>query len=638
MARYADELDLFEDGQEKPPCRAVGYVRMSTSDQEASPAAQRKSIARTVKVHGLELLREFSDDGISGSIANRDGLRRLIDFCAEHDVDTLVVRDYERVSRLDTDAEMEFQRSLRMAGVQWIIGETEKHRVSNPAKALDDLPRKFRALFSHQYLQKLSFNVCDGMASQVADNITDQTKTPGWSESGQPRLMKYNGGCRPRYGYCLEKVKVGRYMYSRTVKDPKTQAVVEDIIRLALAGHPVGTIVSRLNSQGIPSALDRNWNAAGVETILTHPYYQGSFLWGDVGQGKHCRATKAGPKEVAQRARDAGQNGEPVAAKNREAFALADCHEPYVSQSQAKRLTALLSKRRNHRDKKSKRSGCLAGLLVCQHCGRPMRTIRFGDVTGYTCKRNYNGRHYCDQGGMVYEADVLPGLLNNLVATLGDAVKQLDDLNTKPRPNPGKLTKVENELDRVRHELKSQTDKLLALNSPSQTVLHALNDRIQNLQDELERLTNERERLQAKPQDDDQAAAEKWLRASSVVFQQLTFKRDGESCSVFRDERGRVPKYDPRGRTKSIRVDPAKADAMMPSELATHRRQLDALELRQLLIDLGVSARITWDKSPKKHGRKCRIVYTVEDTQSSGPTPKRATVMDRPMSGLPCRA
>jgi DNA invertase Pin-like site-specific DNA recombinase len=83
---------------------AVAYYRMSTTSQEASVPEQRAWAERAARANGVELVKEFQDDGIPGSeIGRRSGLMDLLAYC-EARADTapvaaVVVWDADRLSR-----------------------------------------------------------------------------------------------------------------------------------------------------------------------------------------------------------------------------------------------------------------------------------------------------------------------------------------------------------------------------------------------------------------------------------------------------------------------------------------------------------------------------------------------------------
>ena len=51
---------------------AVGYIRMSSDKQEASPQQQRKEIETYAAEHGYRIIDWYIDEGISGSRSDRE--------------------------------------------------------------------------------------------------------------------------------------------------------------------------------------------------------------------------------------------------------------------------------------------------------------------------------------------------------------------------------------------------------------------------------------------------------------------------------------------------------------------------------------------------------------------------------------
>ena len=63
--------------------RAALYVRMSTEHQQYSTSNQRDVILAYASLRGLEIVKEYSDDGKSGlNIAGRDSLERFNKNCS----------------------------------------------------------------------------------------------------------------------------------------------------------------------------------------------------------------------------------------------------------------------------------------------------------------------------------------------------------------------------------------------------------------------------------------------------------------------------------------------------------------------------------------------------------------------------
>lgn len=79
----------------------VGYVRVSTEEQELSPVAQRAAIEGYAKAHGWTLAAVYEDIGVSGGAPadRRPGFMALLNGIVEHDARVVVVSKLDRLSR-----------------------------------------------------------------------------------------------------------------------------------------------------------------------------------------------------------------------------------------------------------------------------------------------------------------------------------------------------------------------------------------------------------------------------------------------------------------------------------------------------------------------------------------------------------
>lgn len=101
------------------PNRAVLYLRASTQRQELSPAAQRKMVAEWAKSHGIEVVAEFVDRGISGAaeLADRPGLMQALQSLHELDAGTVVVAKRDRLAR-SVEVLVLVEREIRRLGAR----------------------------------------------------------------------------------------------------------------------------------------------------------------------------------------------------------------------------------------------------------------------------------------------------------------------------------------------------------------------------------------------------------------------------------------------------------------------------------------------------------------------------------------
>src|SRR5262245_44187510 len=99
---------------------AVGYLRMSSMKQDTSIPAQRVEVERYAEAHGYQILRWYTDEGISGSESDRrDGFQRLMqDASTKQDFQVILCWDQDRFSRFDQMEANYYWYLLRKAGVQ----------------------------------------------------------------------------------------------------------------------------------------------------------------------------------------------------------------------------------------------------------------------------------------------------------------------------------------------------------------------------------------------------------------------------------------------------------------------------------------------------------------------------------------
>lgn len=95
--------------------RVALYARVSTSEQDAE--LQLVELRRYVAARGWTIVKEYTDLGVSGSLASRPALDRLRAGARRREVDAVVVWRFDRFSRSITDlvATLEEFRTLGVA-------------------------------------------------------------------------------------------------------------------------------------------------------------------------------------------------------------------------------------------------------------------------------------------------------------------------------------------------------------------------------------------------------------------------------------------------------------------------------------------------------------------------------------------
>jgi len=111
----------------KAPGQSVSYLRCSGLGQTDGDTWDRQSaaIAKYAKQHGLELVAEFRDAGVSGTrdLDNRPGLAALFDRVESNGVKTVLVENATRLARDLMVSEVVLQQ-LTNAGCQVIAADS----------------------------------------------------------------------------------------------------------------------------------------------------------------------------------------------------------------------------------------------------------------------------------------------------------------------------------------------------------------------------------------------------------------------------------------------------------------------------------------------------------------------------------
>lgn len=81
------------------PIRVATYSRVSTSHHDQKPEIQVNELRRYCAARGWEIVHEIIDHGYSGASDQRPGLKKLLTFVRERQVDAVVVLKMDRLFR-----------------------------------------------------------------------------------------------------------------------------------------------------------------------------------------------------------------------------------------------------------------------------------------------------------------------------------------------------------------------------------------------------------------------------------------------------------------------------------------------------------------------------------------------------------
>jgi len=486
---------------------AVGYIRMSSDKQEASPKQQREEIIALAGREGYKLIRWYMDEGISGDATEkRIDFQRMINDANGGEFKAILVWNQDRFGRFDCIEAGWWIHPLRKAGVYLVDTTTGK---------IDWNDFTSRILYTvvqegkHAYLRDLSKNVCRGLRAKAL-------------------LGQWPNGTPP-FGFVIGgdgKLALG---------DPLHVRAVQRVFREYLAGNSMMAIVEMMVVDNEPGP-GVGWTINTLKVVLKNRHYTGDFVWGDRPQGKYSTATE-----------------EPIEIPNNHASIVS--HETFDA-VQKRRLT----QRGGKTPKRNGGSFVLSGLMKCEECGSPMYGQNVKGNPYFVCSGYVSrGKSFCSRNS-VREDVVLEHVIGAIEAaylnpkTIGDLRKELhrqvDKESTKVNCTKLKkrLAKVEKDLSTARRNMALADAEL---RPDYEQVLRELKSEQQHLTTEIKAASVPKKQMRAEQDQKVDGAIqlfsqlrETLLRADTVLLREfLRTAIDKIVVRVSKSKRGRKNRY-----------------------------------------------------------------------------------------------
>ncbi len=223
------------------PLKCVALVRCSTTEQRNSPAAQRRAIQAWADHHGVEIVAEHADLGVSGScpVEKRPGLLAAIEDLREHGAGCLVVARRDR-----------FARSVVVAAVAEQLVEKAGGRVVSADGSSDgDGPDGW-----------LLKTIRDAFAQYELMMIRARTKAALTVVKSRGRRL---GGVA--FGW-----RVSKNDRDRLEPVPGEQVVIRMARRLRARGRSLRNIARHLDDRGVRPRAGGSWHPEQVQRILRY--------------------------------------------------------------------------------------------------------------------------------------------------------------------------------------------------------------------------------------------------------------------------------------------------------------------------------------------------------------------------------
>jgi len=340
---------------------AAIYARLSNeSEGSTSTDRQRKECRDYASAHGLTVVEEFVDEGISGfSGKHRPEFERAISALEAGQFDTLIVWKLDRLTRQGMGAVGTLLDSLDGTG---------RGIVSVMDGGLNTTQSNGRIMVA--------------LLSEMARSESANTSTRIKAQKREAREAgKWLQGSNVPWGYVMTEDK-------KLAHCPETAATARQVIEMFLAGSSASQVLDWLNENEIPSPRNKCWTKATLTDWTRSPALCG--LQVEVGQ-----------RGVVYRSPETGR---PVSVG-----------DGLATESEWRTINTLREQRSPTSKKRgaSRSKNTLAGLVRCAHCGGKMSVAGSWRCNNERVRRTCQG---CAVGTHLLEPHVEGMMLNRIAA------------------------------------------------------------------------------------------------------------------------------------------------------------------------------------------------------------------------------
>lgn len=251
--------------------RGAIYLRLSKDDESnkesSSISNQRKLLLKYAKLHYFPIIKEYCDDGFSGTSFDRPGFKQMITDIEKKEINLILTKDLSRLGRDYIKTGQYTELFFPAHHVRFIaVGDGYDSALSN-----DDLI-PFRNIINEMYARDISKKIRASLQVRMEEGAYIGNFAPyGYQKS-------------PNDKHCL-------------IPDPVSAPVVKRIFSEVSIGIRPSMIAKKLNEEKIPSpALYRchlfpglkpehyttckSWTANTIIKMLHNPVYLGHMVQG----------------------------------------------------------------------------------------------------------------------------------------------------------------------------------------------------------------------------------------------------------------------------------------------------------------------------------------------------------------------
>ena len=413
------------------------YIRLSQEDKDKKYESDSESVINQkellrgyVKNNNFNLVKEYVDDGYSGTDFERPGFQKMLEDIKQKKINCVVVKDLSRFGRDHVMTGYYIETFFPENNIRFISilesYDSFKNQASNDSSTF--------IISCNDYYSKQN-------SIKIRNVLNDKRKNGKFI------------GSQPCYGYMRDPLDKGHL-----IPNPETAPIVKKLFQWRAEGIGTTEIATRLNDMNVltPAGykktnyssrlIDRDsWNISTVKKILSNRIYTG-----DMVQHTQTKVNYKSKKKITL------DESLWVIVEN--------THEPLVDKETFKYVNSLgKRKTRNYGLKTERQKRILEGKIFCKECGNRLSVYyrKKLDYWSINCNRYSRDPRMGRCSSHFYPYDYLEEqILEQFNNSVSKFIKELDieELNKEVQKNVHKETE---DIDKKINDLSKEKEQIM---------------------------------------------------------------------------------------------------------------------------------------------------------------------------------